>query len=565
MNIKNALIQLRNELGINQTELALLLNVSNITVNRWEKGKSSPNRLLSNLLLSVAKEKGASKICIATLQEALFPTVRETGLDDLKYVEIDEINSLINNSSNAVIVCDVETHDILYMNHHAEEITNRSEEEAEKEKCFEFLQKRETPCEDCKMFQANTEEFKNFDYFSPNSNRYYVVRGKLITWKNRPAFIEYITDATELYQTKQELEVRERSLYEASRFADLYVFKYDVKRKHLYTGKRMQEELGFAPIIEEYTGELAQESIICEESQADLKRLFYDVRQGKDPVEADVRAKLADRGIHWIRLRMNTIQYDEQGNPEIAICSAQVVDTEKMLENRFRSEKERQKKELLYNVCLLGYATTNLTKNYVKDSKDFEGKELFAEPGLTLEKALEISSRNILSERERQIFYQMHERERLIQNCLDGICSETMEYQYRREDNRIIWIRNEWALLLEPISGDILLCEYAYDINEEKLYKNMLDAVVRYNFEFYAAIYLESKHVVLVDMTQEERDFVECPYDKAVIKYCKDEIPEEDWGAYCRMVSITNIKEQLKEKGVFGFNYRMRTKDETFE
>ena len=63
MNIGSAVKQLRNELAVNQSELALLLNVSNITVNRWEKEKSVPNRSTAVMLLAIAKDRGASTVC----------------------------------------------------------------------------------------------------------------------------------------------------------------------------------------------------------------------------------------------------------------------------------------------------------------------------------------------------------------------------------------------------------------------------------------------------------------------------------------------------------------------
>lgn len=560
MNIQNALIQLRNELNINQTELAILLNVSNVTVNRWEKGKSTPNRAMSMAILAIAKTRGASKICIATLQEALFPTAKEEGLDDLKYAEINQINQLLNNSSNGVIVFDMESNEILYMNQQMAVITDQTMEEAKTKKCYEFLRGKNKPCDKCRCHSANLEQYTSYEYLSPRTGRSYIVRSKLLTWKNRPAYILYITDDTELNQVKSALEERERVLLEASRFADLYVIKYDVKKNWIYMGKRLREEFGLPEEIHEFPKNLSKDSMICEDTRVEFQKLFLEVRQGKKQIEADIRANLGERGIHWLRLRMNTIQFDEEGNPEIAICSAQVIDIEKMLENHKYVEKEKQIKGTRLDSNLLGYVVSNLNRNCLIEHKNYEGKAPDIELNMTYEQAIHASGQSVISEKDRERFITMHDRKRLMQICREGKFSDSIETQHSMKDGKILWLRNELSLLVDPETGDIFLNEYCYDIHKEKLYKTMMEAVVQHNFDFYAIIYLNTNHVVLIDTTRDDKNFVESDYDEALEKYCRHEVPESDWEAYCRMVSLDHIKQQLDKTGIFGFNYKMITK-----
>lgn len=326
MNIGSAVKQLRNELAVNQSELALLLNVSNITVNRWEKEKSVPNRSTAVMLLAIAKDKGASTVCQAALQEALFPTTRERGLDDLKYAEIDQINQLLNDSSNAVVVSDVKTHEILYMNKQAAQFTEQTMEAAEGKKCYEYLLHRDAPCKDCKASHISTEEYTVTHYGSQRTGRHYLMRGKQITWKGRPANIEYITDATELYQMKQELEEREQILLEACSFANLWFFKYNIKDNNIYLSQKLQEEFGYPAKIENYHLILAENSDICPESRDGFLELFISARNGVAQAETEVRMRFPDGVKRRLRLRMNLIRYDEEGEPELAMCSAQLTD-----------------------------------------------------------------------------------------------------------------------------------------------------------------------------------------------------------------------------------------------
>lgn len=48
----------RKQLGISQEKLAVLLEVSFATVNRWEQGKAMPNYRTVQKLIALCKERG---------------------------------------------------------------------------------------------------------------------------------------------------------------------------------------------------------------------------------------------------------------------------------------------------------------------------------------------------------------------------------------------------------------------------------------------------------------------------------------------------------------------------
>lgn len=49
---------IRKQLGISQEKLAVLLEVSFATVNRWEQGKAMPNYRTVQKLIALCKERG---------------------------------------------------------------------------------------------------------------------------------------------------------------------------------------------------------------------------------------------------------------------------------------------------------------------------------------------------------------------------------------------------------------------------------------------------------------------------------------------------------------------------
>ena len=58
MDFSTIVKQARQDMALSQEELAQALNVSYVTVNRWENGKSEPNRLTKNVFFSFCAKKG---------------------------------------------------------------------------------------------------------------------------------------------------------------------------------------------------------------------------------------------------------------------------------------------------------------------------------------------------------------------------------------------------------------------------------------------------------------------------------------------------------------------------
>ena len=54
MEIRDAIKQIRLELGLTQVIFAKKLHVSFSTVNRWENGRAQPNRLATMMIISLS-------------------------------------------------------------------------------------------------------------------------------------------------------------------------------------------------------------------------------------------------------------------------------------------------------------------------------------------------------------------------------------------------------------------------------------------------------------------------------------------------------------------------------
>lgn len=60
MDFPTKVKMIRTKLNMSQEDLARALNVSFATINRWENGKTHPNKLTMQVLLSFCEQNGIS-------------------------------------------------------------------------------------------------------------------------------------------------------------------------------------------------------------------------------------------------------------------------------------------------------------------------------------------------------------------------------------------------------------------------------------------------------------------------------------------------------------------------
>lgn len=75
MSFPQLVKHVRTELNISQEELARALSVSFATVNRWENGKSNPNRLTKKVFLEFCDKNNIDDDVTKTLTEKKLKSV----------------------------------------------------------------------------------------------------------------------------------------------------------------------------------------------------------------------------------------------------------------------------------------------------------------------------------------------------------------------------------------------------------------------------------------------------------------------------------------------------------
>lgn len=245
----------------------------------------------------------------------------------------------------------------------------------------------------------------------------------------------------------------------------------------LYANRTVREVWGVDPDGEKpcYCYEfLAGETAPC----GDCRRECLDGRG-----EGAVRLLQADAGRQY-QVRLCAV--DWEGVPACAFYLSDVTwEMEAARRSRSRYLEEESRRRLQERDILI-VAVLNMTRRTLVacDFSVVRQEDLKLYPGQPVDEALEYLLREVPSEADRKQLREMFSPERALERMQRGVTNGALEH--RRLDRRgdLIWVRNEYSLVEEPDSGDVICYAYIRSINEARQYQQMLDTIVGLNYDF---------------------------------------------------------------------------------
>jgi signal transduction histidine kinase/transcriptional regulator with XRE-family HTH domain/ActR/RegA family two-component response regulator len=408
MSIRTAIMRLRSELGLTQTELANMLHVSFATVNRWENGKVIPNPYTASAVMEIINRLDVSSGCIDELNRELFSREKEVK-ENIPRIDMGLANQIINESSSGIFVSDSETHQLLYVNSKAEGFVGKSIDNMDGLKCYSYFMNRDKPCETCPISGLSKESF--FDKgLKTEDGRFFHLRGKLVEWQGTNALIQYISDETVYHETQTELDRQEQSAQEAMfrkiiHQSGIRSLEIDAASRQLLKTegfseackKRLRKECWRTVPDIFFTGEIPG---IHPEDQDMFRKMFEEAFAGKPFSAIEVRVYYDDvKRYLWSRLIVtqteaqdkaqnkaqdevqNKAQGEAQGKVQNKaqdeaqdevqnkasgrlLGTCQIIHAEKQAELRYQEEL-RIRSQLKEN--LIASSTVNLSKNIVEE------------------------------------------------------------------------------------------------------------------------------------------------------------------------------------------------------
>lgn len=111
----------------------------------------------------------------------------------------DEVLALVMREINDIVyLADVETYELLFVNHRVKElIDSKYESDWLGKPCYKVLQNMDEPCPFCTNSYLKKNKFYRWEHYNQMLNRYFDVKDKLVEWNNRKLRLEIAVDNTE--------------------------------------------------------------------------------------------------------------------------------------------------------------------------------------------------------------------------------------------------------------------------------------------------------------------------------------------------------------------------------
>ncbi|MDD3403971.1 MAG: ATP-binding protein [Hespellia sp.] len=244
-------------------------------------------------------------------------------------------------------------------------------------------------------------------------------------------------------------------------------------------------------------------------------------------------------------------------NKEVLICVLRDETQQKALQARMETERRRTAS---YDPLMLRYVVINVTRNKVIEHRTFRDDIAGAKNGSTIEEVLQAVEAHAQHDQYWHAYQEVHSCERLIELCNSGTTTLQLDGHHITRDKGAMWIRNVLNLVRDPLTGEIYLYEYAYDINEQKIQEGILRATVDYGYERLASLSLQTGklHLVLNQKKQENTLLHEADFWSSCMAYCNRMVLPEEQESYIKNISLEEIRRHIRANGSHEFVFRVK-------
>ncbi|NLD19782.1 MAG: PAS domain-containing protein [Clostridiales bacterium] len=293
---------------------------------------------------------------------------------------------------------------------------------------------------------------------------------------------------------------------------------------------------------------------IIDEAYVDTYIEFYEaIREGKPTGKTEYREKWVDGSTHWKRAEFSSV-FDSGGKPVKAIIA--VEDT---TQQHLQYELE-QSRPTLSEKNLLVHALFNLNTGETLDYAYRDGTIVPEEERTAFLFGGDNLDFIIIDNEERRRYKQLNDPKKLLKCYQNGETELSLDYRRRMSDGEVIWVRNLLRMVRQPGGDDILLFEYCYDIEAEKIQELMYKSLISENFDYVARVNGENHHFDIITNAGEAYGMSPVPgndMDEAVRVIVRDYIHPDDREMITEKINVEMLKKDLSDRELLEYTYRM--------
>ncbi|MEG1263917.1 MAG: response regulator [Clostridia bacterium] len=262
----------------------------------------------------------------------------------------------------------------------------------------------------------------------------------------------------------------------------------------------------------------------------------------------------------WYETAYTTF-FDEDGTPLKAIGTAIDITERVRLAERYNEEIKWRK---IHNQDVIGSFKMNLTKNTCEDGQSLNPIVLGFQKRGTVDGFFELEYATHEDEADLVEYKKVFERANLLKSFQAGRTSVAQEASVRFGKGSAFWVKIELDMFQNPQSGDVEAYIYALDINQKKMARALVDAVVNMDYDFLAlldavtggyTIYAKATSKTSLPPTQAD------DYEGEMTRYAREFLVEADIEENIHAMSRQNLFKQLAAQDIYTTYCRIKEAD----
>ncbi|MDO5112082.1 MAG: response regulator [Clostridia bacterium] len=359
-------------------------------------------------------------------------------------------------------------------------------------------------------------------------------------------------DITEQKMAEEALRVHEEELMLAMSQIGRMICEYDPNTHTLTMPEDYAKLYGVPNVLPEVPEVILRENVLDEASRADYEAFYEAILRGEKSGRLDCRVRYVDGTYHWEHTEFSSILAAD-GKPVKTILA--IEDT---TQQHLRFELE-QSRPTMGEGNLLVHALFNLTTGETLDYAYRDGSVVPQEEKTAFAGGLDNLETLFIDEADRRAFRALNDPAFLQERFAAGETEHSIDYRRRMPSGDVIWVRNILHLVRDPGGSDVLLFEYCYNIEQEKIKELTFRSLTLENYDYVAQINGKTRSFVLYsrsanmpDILPESGDDV----DTVAQKVAELNVHPDDREMTIRNTQLAGVRENLANRDRFQFSFR---------
>lgn len=465
--------------------------------------------------------------------------------------ETEIYQNIVDNSDTAIFIAERSTRRLIFANQAWKKLRMLNQEE-------HFGGRRLPDVISVKDMIYTDEELASLpsDHYAEsymiNSRGLYLhIRGRAIDWSGYDAYVCYISDETELWNSRAMLDAAMKS-------AKMLVWKYDYRTHTITDSGSLGQSIGLPKIIENVPESLIEMGLVHDDSIDAFRSMFQELPQ-KEKVTYDIHAASVNgRRDRWDR-QIYTSVFDKNGNYIESIGTAIDVTEQKDREKNY--EEQIRLKRLLINNAL-AVAHYNLTQNEITDAESNEPQLMDILKAGSVDDVLLAIREYTQGESEQQAFAPVYNCQTMIASYNQGVTHFVIRH-HLKEDNR--WFESDFNIISNPYGGDIEAISVLRDVSELVRAESIVNTLMGIDYESITTIDTKTGaanafakgHIQDVIAEQQRVGNNVEGVASYLRKYCE----EPDVERIILETSLPYVKKRLEEVPIHTVTYSLRQKN----